>query len=60
MKKQIVFKDSSDEIVQIVRGDGLDEWLERAKVSESWNDELTYEFEDYDDRDEVEDAEILH
>ena len=31
MKKQIVFTDTAGEIVQIVRGDGLDEWLEQAK-----------------------------
>jgi len=60
MKKQIVFKDIAGEIVQTVKGDGLEEWLEQAKKNASWRDDLTYEFEEYDDRDEVEDAEILH
>lgn len=59
MKTQIVFKDTSGEIVQTVKGDGLEQWLENAKQSESWREDLTYSFEEYDDRSEIQDAEII-
>jgi hypothetical protein len=59
MKTQIVFKDQQGEIVQTVRGDGLEQWLETAKQSSTWRSDLSYEFEEYDDRNEIEDAEIL-
>lgn len=59
MKTQIVFKDQQGEIVQTVRGDGLEQWLEVAKQSSTWRNDLSYEFEEYDDRNEIEDAEIL-
>lgn len=47
--KQIVFKNKQDEIVQIVQGDELDQWLERAKASQSWNNELSYTLEEVED-----------
>jgi hypothetical protein len=46
--KQIVFKNQQGEIVQIVQGDDLEAWLERAKASSSWNDKLSYNFEEVD------------
>lgn len=47
--KQIVFKNQQDEVVQTVQGDDLEQWLERAKQSPSWNKELSYTFEEVED-----------
>lgn len=44
--KQIVFRNQQDEIVQTVQGDDLEQWLERAKQSSAWNNNLSYTFED--------------